>query len=151
MLLAHAFLALTTPAPEALLAVQPRKSVMLTVAKPVPEPHKLQLELVTAGDNLYRVTFVVQGQTGLEVRDCIVKELKRHHWDAEPARAEGVWVYGFKPVDGPTEPITGITITMFANNPRETPPVPGANWGGDVRVKIQIQLYPLGPGLEEKP
>jgi hypothetical protein len=144
MLIAHGLLALS------LSASQPAKPFAGISFQPIPEACKMQVELHTKGENSYRVTFMVEGKTRAEVRDLVAKELRRRHWDVEAKVGGPVLVYGFKPAEGPTEPISGITVTMYANKPDGPPPFPGIGHGEGIRAKVLIQMQP-GPGLEEKP
>jgi hypothetical protein len=129
---------------------QPAKPFAGISFRAVPDATKIQIELHTKGENSYRVTFTVEGKKNTEVRDRVAKELSRRHWDVE-AKGNGlVMVYGFKPAEGETEPITAITVTMYASDPRVPPPFPGIGHGESVRSKVLIQMLP-GPNLEEKP
>ncbi|MDB5306722.1 MAG: hypothetical protein JWO38_924 [Gemmataceae bacterium] len=115
--------------------------------QPVPIACTVRFELRTQGENAYRVTFTVEGETEAEVRDMVTRELRRRHWDVE-ARGEGlVLVYGFTPAEGPTEPIAGLTVTMCASQPGVPPPFPGLGYDEGVRCEVLIQMEPgLGRG-----
>ena len=150
MLIADGLLVLSTLIVPATPTAQPPRPFAGISFRPLAEPHKIQIELHTKGENSYRVTLRVEGETRADVREVVTKELRRRHWDVEPKRDGLVMVYGFKPAEGPTEPITGITITMWANQPGVPPPYPGIGHGEGVRAKVLIQMEP-GPALEEKP
>jgi hypothetical protein len=125
---------------------------MNAVAKPpvtTPSPF-CSLGRRAIGGNAYRVTFVVKGDTAVEVQKSVVKELARRHWDVTLDDRGLISIYGFKPADGPTEPITGLTITVYANHPIDPPPVPGVIRPEGIKVRKLIQMYP-GPGIGEKP
>ncbi len=106
--------------------------------QPLPQKCKIEIELHTAIDNLYRVSFNVEGKTKLEVNEAVVKELKRHHWNVE-AKASGLLVVrGYIPEDGVLERIQGITITLHACKPLESPLLPAISSVRGIRCKVLL-------------